>query len=84
MKAFSLTGSKKPLTSKKDLEKIKKAEDDAAAAEAYEEFIKTFEQPTSKSKMFIKGSVINPGSGGISFQSFHVFEGMSVWNELMI
>lgn len=71
MKAFSLGGSKKPVVSKKELEKLKKEEDAAAALEAYEQFVRTFEQPSSaKAKVFVKGSVIHPGSGGTLFFAF--------------
>ena len=71
MKAFSLSGSKKPLLSKKELEKQRKAEEDAAAAEAYQEFVKTFEQPSAKAKVFVKGSVFQPGSGGTDSLSLY-------------
>ena len=65
MKAFSLSSSRKPM-SKLEIEKQKKLEADAEAAKAYEEFVATFEQDASAMKpiSFVKGSVINPGSGG--------------------
>lgn len=62
MKAFTLNSSKKIL-SKKELEKAKQAEEEAATAEVFDEFVKAFEAPSSKAKVFVKGSTINPGTG---------------------
>ena len=56
--------SKKQL-SKKELEKQKKQQEEQAAAEVYQEFVETFEKPSSIAKMFVLGSVINSGHEGI-------------------
>ncbi|KAI2798940.1 U2 snRNP-associated SURP domain-containing protein [Blomia tropicalis] len=49
---------------KKDLEKQKKLAEEEAAAEAYEEFVATFDTPSKQTaKLFVRGNVINPGSG---------------------
>ncbi|OTF78640.1 U2 snRNP-associated SURP motif-containing protein-like protein, partial [Euroglyphus maynei] len=58
MKSFSLNPKKK-----KDIEKQKKLAEEEACAEAYEEFVATFETPKSQSKLFVRGTVINPNSG---------------------
>ena len=66
MKAFSLSSSSRKPVSKLEIEKQKKLEAEAEAAKAYEEFVATFDQesPALVPKTFIKGSVINPGTGG--------------------
>ncbi|KAH7643994.1 u2 snrnp-associated surp motif-containing protein-like protein [Dermatophagoides farinae] len=58
MKSFSLNPKKK-----KDIEKQKKLAEEEACAEVYEEFVATFETPKSQSKLFVRGTVINPNSG---------------------
>lgn len=55
VKSFSLN--------KKDAEKQKKLAEEEAAAEAYEQFVATFEQPKQTGKLFVRGNVINPSSG---------------------
>lgn len=39
-------------------------EEEKAAAEAYEEFVAAFEEPSKHGKLFVRGTVINAGSGG--------------------
>lgn len=67
VKSFSLSGgvNRTPLN-KKELEKRKKLEDEAAAAEAYQDFVETFvtEPEQKKAKMFVRGSLIVPGVSG--------------------
>ncbi|KAF7492715.1 U2 snRNP-associated SURP motif-containing protein [Sarcoptes scabiei] len=58
MKSFALNAKKK-----KDLEKQKKQAEEEACAEAYEEFVATFNAPKPQSKLFVRGNVINPSSG---------------------
>lgn len=60
MKAFSLSAKK--LVSKKDQEKQKQAEEEAAAALAYEDFVRTFDQP--EAKVFVKAESSDSGTGG--------------------
>ena len=64
MKAFTLNMSGKKLLSKKDQEKQKQAEDEAAAALAYDDFVKTFDQPVASSKMFVKEDAAGGGGAG--------------------
>lgn len=60
---FSLNASAKKLVSKKEQEKQKQAEEEAAAALAYEDFVKTFDQP--EAKVFVKGGdSSDSGTGG--------------------
>lgn len=65
-------GTKKTL-SKKELEKQKKIAEEEAAAEAYQEFVATFEDVPTKSKLFVRGSVINVGSGGLIIFLFNKY-----------
>ncbi|ESP01722.1 hypothetical protein LOTGIDRAFT_139163, partial [Lottia gigantea] len=66
LKAFeigSMNIGKKKTLSKKELEDLKKKEDEAAAAQVYEEFVESFEDNT-KGKLqrtWVKGEVVNPG-----------------------
>lgn len=60
MKAFNINPLAKKLAVK---DKFKKEEEDKAAAEAYEEFLASFEEPAKHGKLFVRGSVINAGSG---------------------
>lgn len=61
MNAFAL-GTKKPLT-KKEQERQKQLKDEEEAAAAFRDFVDTFDA-APKAKVFVKGSVINPGTGG--------------------
>lgn len=58
MQSFSLNSK-----NKKNIEKQKKLAEEEARAEAYEEFVATFNAPKSNSKLFVRGNVINPSSG---------------------
>lgn len=58
VKSFSLN-----VKHKKDIEKQKKIAEEEAAAEAYEEFVATFDAPKPAGKVFVRGNVINPNSG---------------------
>lgn len=60
MKAFNINPLAKKLAVK---DKFRKEEEDKAAAEAYEEFLASFEEPAKHGKLFVRGSVINAGSG---------------------
>lgn len=60
MKAFNINPLAKKLPIK---DKFRKEEEDKAAAEAYEEFLASFEEPAKHGKVFVRGSVINAGSG---------------------
>lgn len=60
VKAFNINPLAKKLAVK---DKFKKEEEDKAAAEAYEEFLASFEEPAKHGKLFVRGSVINAGSG---------------------
>lgn len=64
VKSFSLSSASKKVLNKRDLEKQKKIADEEAAAEAYQEFVATFEDVPAKGKLFVRGSVINSASGG--------------------
>lgn len=41
-----------------------KQEEEKAAAEVYEEFLASFDEPAKHGKLFVRGTVINAGSGG--------------------
>lgn len=72
MKAFSLSMSGKKVLSKKDQEKQKQAEEEAAAALAYDDFVKTFDEPSiASSKMFVK-EASSGGTGGTCPSSLSV------------
>ncbi|XP_017489279.1 PREDICTED: U2 snRNP-associated SURP motif-containing protein-like, partial [Rhagoletis zephyria] len=58
VKAFSLG-----VKNKKEVEKQKKQADEEAAAQAYEQFVATFDAPKPTGKLFVRGNVINPNSG---------------------
>ncbi|KAK8762979.1 hypothetical protein V5799_034412 [Amblyomma americanum] len=60
VKAFNINPLAKKLAVK---DKFRKEEEDKAAAEAYEEFLASFEEPAKHGKLFVRGSVINAGSG---------------------
>ena len=60
-----MSSSTKKVLGKKDLEKQKKIADEEAAAQAYQEFVATFEDTPEKGKLFVRGNVINSASGGI-------------------
>lgn len=68
MKSFNITPVGKK-NSKKEPEKPKKepkfrcSEEEKAAAEVYEEFLASFDEPAKHGKLFVRGSVINAGSG---------------------
>jgi type IV secretory pathway VirJ component len=57
------TLSKKHL-SKKELEELKKKQEDQAAAELLKDFEASFNEKKAMAKMFIKGTVINPSTKG--------------------
>merc|ERR1712079_847338 len=63
LKAFNIgTMNIKKTLSKKEQEDLKKKQDEAAAAQVYEEFVATFED-TGKSTLnrsWVKGGVVNP------------------------
>ncbi|XP_022238815.1 U2 snRNP-associated SURP motif-containing protein-like [Limulus polyphemus] len=63
MKSFNIGMIGKKALSKKAQEKQKKEEEEKAAAEVYEEFVAAFETPAKQGKLFVRGAVINPGSG---------------------
>ncbi len=76
VKSFSLTSGSKKVFGKKDLEKQKKIADEEAAAEAYQEFVATFEDSPKQTKLFVRGNVINSASGGLNtstIQSIYLF-----------
>lgn len=50
------------LSKKRDNDKLKKKVEEEAAAEAYQEYVATFEAPKS-SQLFVRGSVINAATG---------------------
>lgn len=58
VKAFSLSAK-----NKKEVEKQKKQAEEEAAAQAYEQFVATFDAPKPTGKLFVRGNVINPNSG---------------------
>ncbi|XP_064456681.1 U2 snRNP-associated SURP motif-containing protein-like isoform X2 [Ornithodoros turicata] len=60
VKAFNIAPVAKKVPLK---DKFRKEEEDKAAAEAYEEFLASFEEPAKHGKVFVRGSVINAGSG---------------------
>lgn len=67
MKAFNIApvgkkGPKEPEKTKKD-PKLKCSEEEKAAAEVYEEFLASFDEPVKHGKLFVRGTVINAGSG---------------------
>ncbi|XP_035233376.1 U2 snRNP-associated SURP motif-containing protein-like [Stegodyphus dumicola] len=43
--------------------KLKCSEEEKAAAEVYEEFLASFDEPAKHGKLFVRGTVINAGSG---------------------
>merc|ERR1712156_639103 len=63
LKAFNIgTMNIKKTMTKKEQEDLKKKQDEAAAAQVYEEFVATFEN-TNKSSLtrsWVKGGVVNP------------------------
>ncbi|XP_054724007.1 U2 snRNP-associated SURP motif-containing protein-like [Uloborus diversus] len=70
MKSFNITpvGKKgaKPEPPEKAARKDPKSksfEEEKAAAEVYEEFLASFDEPTKHGKLFVRGTVINAGSG---------------------
>lgn len=62
MKSSSI--NRKPPLSKKELEKQKLIEEKEAEALALQQFVETFEKPSTGLKTFIKGSTINGPAGG--------------------
>ncbi|XP_023226144.1 U2 snRNP-associated SURP motif-containing protein-like [Centruroides sculpturatus] len=62
VKAFNITPIGKK-SSKREQQKLRKHEEEKAAAEVYEEFVASFEEPAKHGKLFVRGSVINAGSG---------------------
>jgi len=63
VESFNIVNKKQ--LSKKELEKQKKQQEEQAAAEVYQEFVETFEKPSSNAKLFVLGSVFNSGHEGI-------------------
>ena len=63
MKAFSI-GVKRTL-SKKELEELRKKQDEEAAAQVFEEFVATFQDgPSKSSKVWVKAGTFNAGTRG--------------------
>ncbi|GFY61214.1 hypothetical protein TNIN_149781 [Trichonephila inaurata madagascariensis] len=68
VKAFNINpvgkkGSKPELDKNRKDPKLKCSEEEKAAAEVYEEFLASFDEPTKHGKLFVRGTVINAGSG---------------------
>ncbi|GIY33458.1 hypothetical protein CDAR_474071 [Caerostris darwini] len=67
VKAFNINPigkrSTKPELDKKKDPKAKCSEEDKAAAEVFEEFLASFDEPTKHGKLFVRGTIINAGSG---------------------
>ena len=67
---------------KKDLEKQKKIADEEAAAQAYQEFVATFEDTPKQGKLFVRGTVINSASGGNYFLVSNICLNLSFAEEI--
>ncbi|XP_028967604.1 U2 snRNP-associated SURP motif-containing protein [Galendromus occidentalis] len=63
VKAFSLGLSSNRRTQQQKAEKQRQEEDSKAAAQAYEEFVATFENDKAKPKTFVKAGIVAPGTG---------------------
>ncbi|XP_015905552.1 U2 snRNP-associated SURP motif-containing protein [Parasteatoda tepidariorum] len=68
MKSFNIypvgvKGPKPPEVDKSKVPKLKCSEEEKAAAEVYEEFLASFDEPVKHGKLFVRGTVINAGSG---------------------
>lgn len=53
--------------SKREQEELRKKQEDEAAAQILDDFVASFENPTSTNmpKMFVKGTTINPDTKGM-------------------
>lgn len=63
VKSFTLNATKKPILSKKELERQKLMEDREAEAVVLQQFVDTFEKPATNRISFVKGSDFNAGNG---------------------
>ncbi|XP_055935383.1 U2 snRNP-associated SURP motif-containing protein-like [Argiope bruennichi] len=68
VKAFNINpvgkkNAKPELDKNKKDPKLKCSEEEKAAAEVYEEFLASFDEPVKHGKLFVRGTVINAGSG---------------------
>lgn len=66
LKAFSIGTMGKRQISKKELEEQRKKEQEQAAAQAFEEFVATFQEAPNKNanKVWVKAGVYNAGKRG--------------------
>ncbi|GBL65955.1 hypothetical protein AVEN_177198-1 [Araneus ventricosus] len=81
VKAFNINpvgkkNAKPELDKNKKDPKLKCSEEEKAAAEVYEEFLASFDEPVKHGKLFVRGTVINAGSGGNFVLIFHFFKGI--------
>ncbi|XP_054156061.1 LOW QUALITY PROTEIN: U2 snRNP-associated SURP motif-containing protein-like [Oppia nitens] len=75
--AAAILSAANKVMDKKQLEKQKKLADEEAAAQAYQEFVETFEEAPKQGKLFIRGQVINPGGSLASDESSTLSAGQS-------
>lgn len=58
----------KRVLSKKELEELRKKEEDQAAANAFKEFVETFQEaPSTISKVWVKAGTYDAGSRSLCF-----------------
>lgn len=61
----------KRVLSKKELEELRKKEEDQAAANAFKEFVETFQEaPSTISKVWVKAGTYDAGSRSLFFIDF--------------